>query len=177
MMDKLGSETVEDANGNIVDQQSFNSIYMMADSGARGSAAQIRQLAGMRGLMAKPDGSIIETPITANFREGLDVLQYFISTHGARKGLADTALKTANSGYLTRRLVDVAQDLVVTEVDCETRNGVAMSPLVEGGDIVEPLRDRVLGRVLAPGCSKNRLSCKALESYPARPSKHGETRS
>ena len=132
---------------------------MMADSGARGSAAQIRQLAGMRGLMAKPDGSIIETPITANFREGLDVLQYFISTHGARKGLADTALKTANSGYLTRRLVDVAQDLVVTEVDCETRNGVAMSPLVEGGDIVEPLRDRVLGRVLAepvliPGTDK-----------------------
>jgi len=159
MMDKLGSETVKDANGNIVDQQSFNSIYMMADSGARGSAAQIRQLAGMRGLMAKPDGSIIETPITANFREGLDVLQYFISTHGARKGLADTALKTANSGYLTRRLVDVAQDLVVTEVDCETRNGVAMSPLVEGGDIVEPLRDRVLGRVLAdpvliPGTDK-----------------------
>jgi len=159
MMDKLGSETVKDANGKIVEQRSFNSIYMMADSGARGSAAQIRQLAGMRGLMAKPDGSIIETPITANFREGLDVLQYFISTHGARKGLADTALKTANSGYLTRRLVDVAQDLVVTEVDCETRNGVAMSPLVEGGDIVEPLRDRVLGRVLAepvliPGTDK-----------------------
>ena len=159
MMDKLGSETVKDANGKIVEQRSFNSIYMMADSGARGSAAQIRQLAGMRGLMAKPDGSIIETPITANFREGLNVLQYFISTHGARKGLADTALKTANSGYLTRRLVDVAQDLVVTEVDCETRNGVAMSPLVEGGDIVEPLRDRVLGRVLAepvliPGTDK-----------------------
>jgi DNA-directed RNA polymerase subunit beta' len=131
----------------------------MADSGARGSAAQIRQLAGMRGLMAKPDGSIIETPITANFREGLDVLQYFISTHGARKGLADTALKTANSGYLTRRLVDVAQDLVVTEVDCETRNGVSMAPLVEGGDVVEPLRERVLGRVLAepvlvPGTDK-----------------------
>ncbi|HEX5764535.1 MAG TPA: DNA-directed RNA polymerase subunit beta', partial [Woeseiaceae bacterium] len=159
MMDKLGSETVEDANGNVVDQESFNSIYMMADSGARGSAAQIRQLAGMRGLMAKPDGSIIETPITANFREGLDVLQYFISTHGARKGLADTALKTANSGYLTRRLVDVAQDLVVTEVDCGTRNGVSMAPLVEGGDVVEPLRERVLGRVLAepvliPGTDK-----------------------
>jgi DNA-directed RNA polymerase subunit beta' len=159
MMDKLGSETVEDASGNIVDQESFNSIYMMADSGARGSAAQIRQLAGMRGLMAKPDGSIIETPITANFREGLDVLQYFISTHGARKGLADTALKTANSGYLTRRLVDVAQDLVVTEIDCHTRNGVSMSPLVEGGDVVEPLRERVLGRVLAepvliPGTDK-----------------------
>ena len=149
MMDKLGTETVKDASGKDVQQESFNSIYMMADSGARGSAAQIRQLAGMRGLMAKPDGSIIETPITANFREGLDVLQYFISTHGARKGLADTALKTANSGYLTRRLVDVAQDLVVTEVDCETRNGVAMSPIVEGGDVVEPLRERVLGRVLA----------------------------
>jgi DNA-directed RNA polymerase subunit beta' len=159
MMDKLGTETVKDAAGNSVDQESFNSIYMMADSGARGSAAQIRQLAGMRGLMAKPDGSIIETPITANFREGLDVLQYFISTHGARKGLADTALKTANSGYLTRRLVDVAQDLVVTEVDCETRRGVAMAPLVEGGDIVEPLHERVLGRVLAeavliPGSDK-----------------------
>jgi DNA-directed RNA polymerase subunit beta' len=159
MMDKLGTETVKDASGKMVEQESFNSIYMMADSGARGSAAQIRQLAGMRGLMAKPDGSIIETPITANFREGLDVLQYFISTHGARKGLADTALKTANSGYLTRRLVDVAQDLVVTEVDCETRNGVSMAPIVEGGDIVEPLRDRVLGRVLAepvliPGTDK-----------------------
>ncbi|MCG8369339.1 MAG: DNA-directed RNA polymerase subunit beta', partial [Proteobacteria bacterium] len=159
MMDKLGTETVKDAGGEDVRQESFNSIYMMADSGARGSAAQIRQLAGMRGLMAKPDGSIIETPITANFREGLDVLQYFISTHGARKGLADTALKTANSGYLTRRLVDVAQDLVVTETDCETRNGIAMAPLVEGGDIVEPLAERVLGRVLAepvlvPGSDK-----------------------
>jgi DNA-directed RNA polymerase subunit beta' len=159
MMDKLGTEKVKNSAGKEVDQESFNSIYMMADSGARGSAAQIRQLAGMRGLMAKPDGSIIETPITANFREGLDVLQYFISTHSARKGLADTALKTANSGYLTRRLVDVAQDLVVTEVDCETKNGVAMAPLVEGGDIVEPLRERVLGRVLAeavliPGTDK-----------------------
>ncbi len=159
MMDKLGSEDVVDASGKQISQESFNSIYMMADSGARGSAAQIRQLAGMRGLMAKPDGSIIETPITANFREGLDVLQYFISTHGARKGLADTALKTANSGYLTRRLVDVAQDLVVTEVDCETRNGIAMTPLVEGGDVVEPLHERVLGRVLAepvliPGTDK-----------------------
>ncbi len=149
MMEKLGSEMVEDASGKMVKQASFNSIYIMADSGARGSAAQIRQLAGMRGLMAKPDGSIIETPITANFREGLDVLQYFISTHGARKGLADTALKTANSGYLTRRLVDVAQDLVVTEVDCGTSNGLVMAPLVEGGDIVEPLRERVLGRVTA----------------------------
>ena len=159
MMDKLGFETVKNSAGKDVEQESFNSIYMMADSGARGSAAQIRQLAGMRGLMAKPDGSIIETPITANFREGLDVLQYFISTHGARKGLADTALKTANSGYLTRRLVDVAQDLVVTEIDCETRNGVSMTPLVEGGDIVEPLGNRVLGRVLAepvliPGSDK-----------------------
>ena len=122
---------------------------MMADSGARGSAAQIRQLAGMRGLMAKPDGSIIETPITANFREGLNVLQYFISTHGARKGLADTALKTANSGYLTRRLVDVTQDLVVTEDDCDTKNGVAMKALVEGGEVIEPLRERILGRVCA----------------------------
>jgi DNA-directed RNA polymerase subunit beta' len=149
MMNKLGSELVVNAAGDEVTQPSFNSIFMMADSGARGSAAQIRQLAGMRGLMAKPDGSIIETPITANFREGLDVLQYFISTHGARKGLADTALKTANSGYLTRRLVDVAQDLVVTEVDCETDNGLWVTPLVEGGDVVEPLQERVLGRVLA----------------------------
>ena len=149
MMQKLGSERVVDAQGNEARQESFNSIYMMADSGARGSAAQIRQLAGMRGLMAKPDGSIIETPITANFREGLDVLQYFISTHGARKGLADTALKTANSGYLTRRLVDVAQDLVVTDVDCGTDNGLMMTPLVEGGDVVEQLRERVLGRVAA----------------------------
>ena len=149
MMEKLGTETVVDREGNRVEQQSFNSIYMMADSGARGSAAQIRQLAGMRGLMAKPDGSIIETPITANFREGLDVLQYFISTHGARKGLADTALKTANSGYLTRRLVDVAQDLVVTVEDCGTSNGLVLTPLIEGGDVVEPLRERVLGRVVA----------------------------
>jgi DNA-directed RNA polymerase subunit beta' len=149
MMDGLGTENAIDKDGNTVQQKSFNSIYMMADSGARGSAAQIRQLAGMRGLMAKPDGSIIETPITANFREGLDVLQYFISTHGARKGLADTALKTANSGYLTRRLVDVAQDLVITETDCGTNDGLLMSPLIEGGDVVEPLAERVLGRVLA----------------------------
>ena len=149
MMDGLGADTVIDADGNEVEQQSMNSIYMMADSGARGSAAQIRQLAGMRGLMAKPDGSIIETPITANFREGLDVLQYFISTHGARKGLADTALKTANSGYLTRRLVDVSQDLVVIEEDCGTEDGVNMSPIIEGGDVVEPLGERVLGRVVA----------------------------
>ncbi len=149
MMDGLGHDTVIDKDGNEVTQQSMNSIYMMADSGARGSAAQIRQLAGMRGLMAKPDGSIIETPITANFREGLDVLQYFISTHGARKGLADTALKTANSGYLTRRLVDVSQDLVVVEHDCGTQNGLTMSPIIEGGDVVEPLGERVLGRVTA----------------------------
>ena len=149
MMDGLGHDTVIDADGNEVLQQSMNSIYMMADSGARGSAAQIRQLAGMRGLMAKPDGSIIETPITANFREGLDVLQYFISTHGARKGLADTALKTANSGYLTRRLVDVAQDLVVVEEDCGTQRGINMIPIIEGGDVVEPLGERVLGRVIA----------------------------
>jgi DNA-directed RNA polymerase subunit beta' len=162
MMEQLGTEVVtvwddkkqewapmKDKKGHVVSQESFNAIYMMADSGARGSAAQIRQLAGMRGLMAKPDGSIIETPITANFREGLNVLQYFISTHGARKGLADTALKTANSGYLTRRLVDVTQDLVVTEVDCGTTQGVAMKALVEGGEVVEALRERILGRVAA----------------------------
>nr|WP_207148670.1 DNA-directed RNA polymerase subunit beta' [Lamprobacter modestohalophilus] len=157
MMRKLGKDKVTDSDGNPVtdsegtqlEQDSFNSIYMMADSGARGSAAQIRQLAGMRGLMAKPDGSIIETPITANFREGLNVIQYFISTHGARKGLADTALKTANSGYLTRRLVDVAQDMVVLEVDCGTEHGLLMTPIIEGGDVVEPLRERILGRVTA----------------------------
>ncbi len=157
MMDQLGvepirdqvtSEIKKDKNGKDLMQESFNSIYMMADSGARGSAAQIRQLSGMRGLMAKPDGSIIETPITANFREGLNVLQYFISTHGARKGLADTALKTANSGYLTRRLVDVTQDLVVIEDDCNTDNGVIMKALVEGGEIIEALRERILGRVV-----------------------------
>ncbi len=149
MMENLSSETVINRDGEEEKQESFNSIYMMADSGARGSAAQIRQLAGMRGLMAKPDGSIIETPIVANFREGLNVSQYFISTHGARKGLADTALKTANSGYLTRRLVDVAQDLVVIEEDCGTYEGLVMKPLIEGGDVVEPLRERVLGRVVA----------------------------
>ena len=147
MMDQLGHDDVVDRDGKPAKQESFNSIYMMADSGARGSAAQIRQLAGMRGLMAKPDGSIIETPITTNFREGLNVLQYFISTHGARKGLADTALKTANSGYLTRRLVDVTQDLVVIEDDCGTREGFVMKALIEGGEVVEPLRDRILGRV------------------------------
>ncbi|MCL4770100.1 MAG: DNA-directed RNA polymerase subunit beta' [Burkholderiaceae bacterium] len=149
MMDHLKKEKTVDRHGKEVDQESFNSIYMMADSGARGSAAQIRQLAGMRGLMAKPDGSIIETPITANFREGLNVLQYFISTHGARKGLADTALKTANSGYLTRRLVDVTQDLVVTEEDCGTSNGTLMRAIVEGGEVIESLRDRILGRTAA----------------------------
>jgi len=149
MMDQLRTEKTTDRHGKVVDQESFNSIYMMADSGARGSAAQIRQLAGMRGLMAKPDGSIIETPITANFREGLNVLQYFISTHGARKGLADTALKTANSGYLTRRLVDVTQDLVVTQDDCGTHEGSLMRAIVEGGEVIESLRDRILGRTVA----------------------------
>ena len=149
MMGQLGTEKVMNRKGEEVSQESFNAIYMMADSGARGSAAQIRQLAGMRGLMAKPDGSIIETPITANFREGLNMLQYFISTHGARKGLADTALKTANSGYLTRRLVDVTQDLVVVEDDCGSQDGMALKALVEGGEVVEPLRERILGRVAA----------------------------
>ncbi len=149
MMETIGTEKVEDAEGKLVDQKSMNSLYIMADSGARGSQAQIRQLAGMRGLMARPDGSIIETPIKANFREGLNVQEYFNSTHGARKGLADTALKTANSGYLTRRLVDVAQDVVITEVDCGTTEGLIMTPIVEGGDVVEPLKDRVLGRVVA----------------------------
>jgi len=149
MMAQLAKQKTTDRHGKEVDQESFNSIYMMADSGARGSAAQIRQLAGMRGLMAKPDGSIIETPITANFREGLNVLQYFISTHGARKGLADTALKTANSGYLTRRLVDVTQDLVVTEDDCGTSDGSLMRAIVEGGEVIESLRERILGRTAA----------------------------
>jgi DNA-directed RNA polymerase subunit beta' len=148
MMKGIGFDKVKGPDGKMVEQKSMNSIFIMADSGARGSAAQIRQLAGMRGLMAKPDGSIIETPIKANFREGLDVLQYFISTHGARKGLADTALKTANSGYLTRRLVDVAQDVVVTEHDCGTHEGLTMTSIVEGGDVVEPLHDRVLGRAV-----------------------------
>ncbi|KLV06652.1 DNA-directed RNA polymerase subunit beta' [Photobacterium aquae] len=154
MMDNLSFDTVINRDGEEEQQKSFNSVYMMADSGARGSAAQIRQLAGMRGLMAKPDGSIIETPITANFREGLNVLQYFISTHGARKGLADTALKTANSGYLTRRLVDVAQDVVITSDDCGTHAGITMMPLIEGGDVKEPLGSRVLGRVVAEDVMK-----------------------
>jgi len=149
MMDNLSSEELTSADGSQAEEtKTFNPVYMMADSGARGSAQQIRQLAGMRGLMAKPDGSIIETPITANFREGLTILQYFISTHGARKGLADTALKTANSGYLTRRLVDVAQDAVVREQDCGTDSGVTLTALVEGGEVIEPLYERVLGRVL-----------------------------
>jgi len=177
MMDRLGTEPVmawdsksngwaplTDKKGNQAMQESFNAIYMMADSGARGSAAQIRQLAGMRGLMAKPDGSIIETPITANFREGLNVLQYFISTHGARKGLADTALKTANSGYLTRRLVDVTQDLVVVEDDCGTAEGFTMKALVEGGEVVEALRERILGRVSANDVSHPETG---LTLYPA----------
>src|SRR5471032_323859 len=129
------------------ERHEFNPIFMMADSGARGSKEQVRQLAGMRGLMSKPSGEVIETPITANFREGLSVLQYFISTHGARKGLADTALKTADSGYLTRRLVDVAQDVIVTEQDCNTFDGIGVGAIMEGGDILEPLRDRVVGRV------------------------------
>jgi DNA-directed RNA polymerase subunit beta' len=149
MMDNLSKETVKNREGEEEEQNSFNSVWMYADSGARGSPAQIRQLSGMRGLMTKPDGSIIETPITANFREGLNVMQYFISTHGARKGLADTALKTANSGYLTRRLVDVAQDLVVTEVDCGTDRGMLISAVIEGGDVVVALGHRVLGRVVA----------------------------
>nr|WP_041750149.1 DNA-directed RNA polymerase subunit beta' [Buchnera aphidicola] len=154
MMKNLSTDNIINKKGESIQQTSFNNIFMMADSGARGSAAQIRQLAGMRGLMAKPDGSIIETPITANFREGLNVLQYFISTHGARKGLADTALKTANSGYLTRRLVDVAQDLVVTESDCKTSEGIIMHSLIEGGDIKETLRERVLGRLTAENILK-----------------------
>jgi DNA-directed RNA polymerase subunit beta' len=149
MMEGLSTEPVVNKEGKTEQQESFNSVYIYADSGARGSPAQIRQLAGMRGLMARPDGSIIETPITANFREGLSVSQYFTSTHGARKGLADTALKTANSGYLTRRLVDISQDLVVTEVDCGTDQGLRMAPIIEGGDIIAPLGDRVLGRTLA----------------------------
>ena len=149
MMDNISSEEITDSEGNVVISDSFNSVFMFADSGARGSPAQIRQLAGMRGLMAKPDGSIIETPITANFREGLTAQQYFISTHGARKGLADTALKTANSGYLTRRLVDVAQDLVLSEDDCGTSNGIIMRPIIDGGEVIVPLGDRVLGRTVA----------------------------
>ena len=149
MMDTLAKETVTNRDGEEEEQNSFNSVWMYSDSGARGSPAQIRQLSGMRGLMTKPDGSIIETPITANFREGLNVMQYFISTHGARKGLADTALKTANSGYLTRRLVDVAQDMVVTEYDCGTDEGLVMTAVIEGGDVVMPLGGRVLGRVVA----------------------------
>ena len=183
MMEDLSTEQVADSEGNQVEQSSFNPIFMMADSGARGSAAQIRQLAGMRGLMAKPDGSIIETPITANFREGLNVLQYFISTHGARKGLADTALKTANSGYLTRRLVDVTQSMVITEEDCGSSNGLMMKPNIEGGDIVETLRERVLGRavaeaVLDPKTGKELIAQGALfdEETVKRLEEHGVDR-
>ena len=149
MMDNISKEEFTNSDGSKVLSDSFNSVFMYADSGARGSPAQIRQLAGMRGLMAKPDGSIIETPITANFREGLTAQQYFISTHGARKGLADTALKTANSGYLTRRLVDVAQDMVVSEEDCETSGGILMRPIIDGGQVLVPLGQRVLGRTVA----------------------------
>jgi len=147
LLDGIAHETTLDKEGNEISVPSFNAIYMMADSGARGSAQQMRQLAGMRGLMAKPSGAIIETPITSNFREGLTVLQYFISTHGARKGLADTALKTANSGYLTRRLVDVSQDVIVREIECDTEDGLEATPLIEAGEIVEPLGERILGRV------------------------------
>jgi DNA-directed RNA polymerase subunit beta' len=164
MMDNLSQDTVINRDGEQEKEKSFNSIYIMSDSGARGSAAQIRQLAGMRGLMAKPDGSIIETPIKANFREGLSVLQYFISTHGARKGLADTALKTANSGYLTRRLVDVAQDLVITQPDCGTEKGILMKPHIEGGEIIEQLADRVLGRVTAKDVVSNKTGDVAIPS-------------
>jgi len=149
MMNKISVDMVSDKDGNEVEQPSFNSVFIYADSGARGSPAQIRQLSGMRGLMSKPDGSIIETPITANFREGLSVLQYFISTHGARKGLADTALKTANSGYLTRRLCDVAMDSVVVEEDCGTDNHISVTSIIEGGEIIQPLTERILGRVLS----------------------------
>ena len=149
MMDNISQEEVEDSEGNKILSDSFNSVFMYADSGSRGSPAQIRQLAGMRGLLAKPDGSIIETPVTSNFREGLTAQEYFISTHGARKGLADTALKTANSGYLTRRLVDVAQDMVVSEEDCGTENGILMRPIIDGGQVLVPLGDRVLGRTVA----------------------------
>src|SRR5205807_773138 len=147
MMDEIGSEVIKnEETGEEKKVPSFNPIFIMADSGARGSTQQIKQLAGMRGLMAEPSGEIIEAPITTNFREGLSVLQYFISTHGARKGLADTALKTANSGYLTRRLVDVAQDAIIADYDCGTVEGIEMTPLVEGGEIIEQLGDRILGR-------------------------------
>jgi DNA-directed RNA polymerase subunit beta' len=168
MMEGSARRPVRNSEGKEEQQDSFNSVYMYADSGARGSPAQIRQLAGMRGLMAKPDGSIIETPITANFREGLNVLQYFISTHGARKGLADTALKTANSGYLTRRLVDVAQDLVITEDDCGTSDGLLMTPVIEGGDVIEALGDRVLGRVVARTCCARAATRSRSRRHDAR---------
>ena len=153
MMEKISTETIVNPEGEEVEQSSFNSVYIYADSGARGSPAQIRQLSGMRGLMSKPDGSIIETPITANFREGLSVLQYFISTHGARKGLADTALKTANSGYLTRRLCDVSMDSVINIDDCGTQNSITVTSIIDGGEIIQALTDRILGRVIAESIS------------------------
>ena len=146
-MDEMAVEFVQDTSGKVQEIKSFNSVYIMADSGARGSKDQIRQLAGMRGLMAKPSGEIIETPIKANFREGLSVLEYFISTHGARKGLADTALKTANSGYLTRRLVDVAQDSTIVMKNCGTMRGTLAEPLIEGGEVIVRIGERILGRV------------------------------
>ncbi len=149
MMGGIGKEGIADPQtGEKSEDSSFNPIYIMADSGARGSPQQMRQLAAMRGLMARPSGEIIETPITANFREGLSVLEYFTSTHGARKGLADTALKTANSGYLTRRLVDVAQDAVVAEYDCDTVDGIRVTKLEEAGEVIQPLGERILGRVV-----------------------------
>ena len=184
MMAQIGQETAigtgKDGKREERKQPSFNPIYIMADSGARGSAQQIRQLAGMRGLMAKPSGEIIETPITANFREGLNVLQYFISTHGARKGLADTALKTANSGYLTRRLVDVAQDAIITEYDCGAMDGITLGALVEGGEIIEPMGERILGRVALDdihdpftserrSCRRTRRSTRARSSSSRTP--------
>ena len=150
----------------------LNPIYIMADSGARGSKQQIRQLSGMRGLMAKPSGEIIETPITANFREGLNVLQYFISTHGARKGLADTALKTADSGYLTRRLCDVAQDVIITETDCGTGDGIDVEPIIESGEIIEPLRDRIVGRVAL----EDRQRLRRQHHRPREPGDHRRSR-
>ncbi|MGE4132295.1 MAG: DNA-directed RNA polymerase subunit beta' [Bdellovibrionales bacterium] len=170
MMSQLEKQSFQ-VDGKQVESASFNPIFIMADSGARGSAAQIRQLAGMRGLMAKPSGEIIETPIIANFREGLSVLEYFISTHGARKGLADTALKTANSGYLTRRLVDVAQDIVITEMDCGTTVGMEIRPLLEGGEIIQPLGDRVLGRTALEDVVDpytNEIICKANDEINER---------
>src|SRR4051812_19506224 len=180
MMNEIGSEVLaDDTSTDKRRTPSFNPIYIMADSGARGSAQQIRQLAGMRGLMAKPSGEIIETPITTNFREGLSVLQYFISTHGARKGLADTALKTANSGYLTRRLVDVAQDCIIAEYDCGTIDGIELGALVEGGEIIEKLGDRILAASRPTTSStrtRARCSCSPATRSPRRRSASSRTR-